>query len=52
MPQLQIPNKGPRKRRSTTAMREDDGVQKQVAHASEEGEIDMSDMMAKIKKIV
>ena len=57
MPQLHIYEKGPSKRRSTTAMREDDECRKKVAHEPEEEEeeeeemIDMSNMMAEIKEI-
>jgi len=57
MPRLQVPEKGPRKRRSTTAIREDEESRKKVANVPEgaageeegkegEEEIDMSDVMA------
>ena len=62
MPRLQVPEKGPRKRRSTIAIREDEESRKKVAHVPEgaareeegkegEEEIDMSDIMAEIKEI-
>ena len=58
MPRLQVPEKGPRKRRSTTAIREDEESRKKIVHVPEgaagregEEEIDMSDIMAEIKEI-
>ncbi len=55
MPQIQVPEKEPRKRRSTTSIRENEESRKKVAHApeekGEEEEIDMSDMMVEIKEI-
>ncbi|KAL9124451.1 MAG: hypothetical protein Q9217_006214 [Psora testacea] len=62
MPRLQVPEKEPRKRRSTTAIREDEESRKKVANVPEgaageeegkegEEEIDMSDIMAEIKEI-
>ena len=53
MPQLQIPKKGLRKRRSTTVLREEDISRKKVAHEPEEKTIiDMRDLMSEIEAIV
>lgn len=62
MSRLQVPERGPRKRRSTTAIREDEESRKKVAHVPEgaageeegkegEEEIDMNDIMAEIEAI-
>ncbi|KAK3169305.1 hypothetical protein OEA41_008688 [Lepraria neglecta] len=51
MSKLEIPIKGLRKRVSSEAVRESGQSRKKVADAPEEEEMDMSDMMAKIKEI-
>ena len=57
MPQIQVPDKGLRKRRNTTAISEDSDVRKRATYAREEQEerekqVDMSDMLfVKIKEI-
>ena len=51
MSNLEIPTKGLRKRVSSKAVRESGQSRKKVADTPEEKEIDISDIMAKIKKI-
>ena len=51
MSKLEIPTKGLRKRASSEAVKESKKSRKKVTDAPEEEEMDMSDMIAEIKKI-